>query len=384
MPVQPSKPDDKDNEALAAGAAGNQAMVVFILEGDRESATIPEVLIETVTATDFDVFAEDIPGSVAGSEAKTETVTSETAFTPVTEDDKSEVIKFDASDVKAALSTAEKGATPVAVNTDNVNKANVEPGDINETGQAAGEVMARTPITRTSQQHGSEDNDSESSKYGDPGPLENENDTAPVRGHKEKSYSETANVIREKAENADEPVAEAHIPLTEGIKPESYRADQQMRQTSLNAPVRAENLFEEMVSRIEMMQNEEKQAMTIQLKPDFLGKVALEIAMDAAGLHVRINAADGDVRSMINGQIAALIESLENKGIAVVEVEVAYTGIDNGAFKDSHGSHTQPENPRRFYHEADPVDGAAYYSALPYDLLDYYIDEGLSSVEYRA
>jgi len=134
-----------------------------------------------------------------------------------------------------------------------------------------------------------------------------------------------------------------------------------------------------------MMQNDTKSAMTIQLKPEFLGNVALEVAVDAAGLHVRINTEDSGVRSMINGQLAALIESLENKGIAVVEVEVAYTGIHYGAFQDpregqqqSSGQQQQTKN-----REANSTDGVAYYAAVT-DLMEYYLDTGVSSVEYRA
>ena len=87
---------------------------------------------------------------------------------------------------------------------------------------------------------------------------------------------------------------------------------------------------------------------------------------------------------MINGQINALIESLTNKGIEVVEVEVAYTGVDNGAFKDSHNDQTQSGRPKRSPRSDGIDDSAAYYAVLPPDILDYYLDEELSSVEYRA
>ena len=139
-----------------------------------------------------------------------------------------------------------------------------------------------------------------------------------------------------------------------------------------------------MVSRIETMQTDERRTMTIQLKPEFLGKVALEIAVDAAGLHVKISAADSDVRGMINNQINTLIESLTNKGIEVVEVEVAYTGIDNGDLRDSDNGRAKPESPRRSYRADRIEEGAAFYAALQLDPLEYYLEAGVSSVEYRA
>jgi flagellar hook-length control protein FliK len=106
--------------------------------------------------------------------------------------------------------------------------------------------------------------------------------------------------------------------------------------------------------------------------------------MDAAGLHVRINAANNDVRTMINGQLTALVESLQSKGIEVVEVEVAYTGVNNGAFKDSQEGQAHPDRPRRPYRAEKIEDGTAYYAALQFDTLEYYLDTEVSSVEYRA
>jgi len=157
-----------------------------------------------------------------------------------------------------------------------------------------------------------------------------------------------------------------------------------MKQAALSAPVKAENLFDEMVSRLESMKTDNQRVMTIQLKPEFLGKVALEIAMDAAGLHVKISAADSGVRTLINGQITALIESLENKGIGIVEVEVAYTGVDNGAFKENREGQEQPNGKRRPNRGIDQADAATYYTALPVNTLEYYLEAGVSSVEYRA
>jgi len=271
-----------------------------------------------------------------------------------------------AKDVKASVETKKTDATDTA--DENISKA--------------GEVTARMPVIRTSEQQENKENDTGFSKNGDLSPLENENDAKPVEGQKEKTYSETEKTAKDKPEAVSEPLGSA-LPITESIKPERFQANQQMKQAE-SAPVRTENLFDEMVSRIETMHAENQQTVTIQLKPEMLGKLALEIAMDAAGLHVKISAADSDVRTMINGQINALIESLENKGIEVVEVEVAYTGVDNGAFKDSHNNQAQSGHPKRSHRAAGIDEGTAYYAALPPDMLDYYLDEELSSVEYRA
>jgi len=259
-------------------------------------------------------------------------------------------------------------AKPVAVETNNIN--------------TAGEVTARMPEIRTTDtQENKESNEDEFSRNGNLSPLENKNDKTEKSGQENKLYK----AVEEAAQNKpEEPVNEIVAPLSDGIKPEQFKATQQM-QAATNAPVKAENLFQEMIDRVETMQSDTKSTMTIQLNPEFLGKVALEITTDAAGLHVKIDAQDSGVRGMINGQLTALIESLENKGIAVAEVEVIYTGINFGTHKETgednqgqQGSRNQARN-----REVNTKDAISYYTTLP-DLMDYYLDTGISSVEYSA
>ena len=399
----------EENDALAAGVMGYQNTIVFILEGDKESATTPEVIADTflidgVTGIDDataptkagtdaanaqteQAAANTEPKEVApGAEAAQETAitapeikaaveagsveTSETVMTPVT------------AETAEVVVTAETVNVKTATNTDKANVAETTEAGSKE-GNIEGEVTARRPVIRTSEQRENEENSSGFSNNGDLSPLENENDAVPVKGHKEKTYSDAEDTAKNTAGDAGEPVNNYQIPITENIKPERFQADQQMKRAA-DMPVKTENLFEEMVSRIETMHTESQQTVTIQLKPEVLGKVALEIAMDAAGLHVKINAANSDVRSMLNGQINALIESLENKGIEVVEVEVAYTGVDNGAFQETRKDQAQPERQRRSFRVDNIEENAAYYAALPYETLEYYLDAGVSSVEYRA
>ena len=382
LPAEARAPDDKTEDASSAGAAGNPAMVVFVLEGDRESTIFPETRIDTAAVS---TIPEDLQGRNTGADfdpgLARDSKPENTAASPpqFAGDVLKEAMNNGTPDVNAAENRAAANGLAAEV------AKKTEAPEINsgsETAGANGEVMARTPI-RTSQREGYEDNKSDSSAYGDPRPLENENDSAPVKGQKNKAFSDLVNNLRKTDESA-QPANNAPMPLAEGLKPEQFRADQQMRKELPDAPVKASNLFDEMVSRIDTMQSESRNAMTIQLKPEFLGKVALEIALDAAGLHVRINAENGDVRSVINGQINSLIESLQNKGIAVVEVEVAYTGIDNGAFKESRDRQAEPEHHRRRTGQVETIDSATYITALPYDMLDYYLDTEVSSVEYRA
>jgi flagellar hook-length control protein FliK len=219
--------------------------------------------------------------------------------------------------------------------------------------------------------------------------LENENDAALVKGYAQKTYAEIENSLKNTESATSQPAAEAVVmPLASGIEPEQIQASEQMKQAALSAPVRQENLFDEMVQRLEMMQTADQSKMMIQLKPSFLGSVTLQIAMDAQGLHVKISAADQAVRGMINGQINMLIESLENKNIAVAEVEVIYTGVDNGMsmMNSREGRYAQqPGQPKRTYAADKKADGAELYNTtFTSETHEYYLDIGVSTVEYRA
>ena len=351
--------EDNTDETLAAGIMVNlQNEVVFILEGDSKSAINTGLHIENNTEppeTNQIVIPEN---KEANPVINTEITTQSPEYAQVA----------DAVKAEAAMTK------PETANTETIN--------------ATGEVMARMPETRTQDSQNNKENNSGFFEKGNPSPLENENEKAQkVVGQKEKVYTDAAEAAKSAAEDKAEPAIVANEiapPLNESIKIVQFQATQQMAQAALNTPVKTENLFQEMISRVEMMQNDSKSTMTIQLNPEFLGKVALEVAVDAAGLHVKINAEDSGVRSMINGQLTTLIESLENKGIEVVEVEVAYTGLNYGSLKDPReGEHQQSRQQQSVRREVNSKDGVAYYAVMP-DLLDYYLDVGVSSMEFSA
>ena len=410
MPTPPDRPDKEETkgEELAAGVIGNPQEIVFILEGDKESATNLEPIVRI---PDAEPDTEQTARPVETGEPKTEVQNTDAnaAKAPEAAEQNTEVKQFAhyMNEVKTGenavitnetqtetkqveyVSTANTETAQKPVQENNEKQIEHDTGSKND--GVSGEVTARMPYMRTSERQEKEDNNSELSRDGDLSPLENENDKNRVKGQNSNTYSETAEAVRSTAEDKTEPVNVMNItpPPTEGLKVEQFRADQQIKQLMPEAPVKQSALFDEMISRIDEMQTESQHSMTIQLKPEFLGKVALEIAMDAAGLHVKINAEDSGIRSMINGQLNALIESLENKGIAVVEVEVVQTGVNYGKFQDPReGEQTSQQNkPRRGTREINAVDGAAYYyAALPVEVIDNYlnIDANLSTVEYSA
>ena len=372
--------DDGIYIASFAGVAGMLNEVNFILEGDKGFNTDPifasqavgQIADESLDLTEAVVVGEEV-----------QTTDFETVFETV-----------------ADLANAQAESSPVQTAIeDRVQKANAQASevlnDVSETDQT-GEVLARTPETAISKHSDmgrdyGEDNP-ESFENGGLSPLENENDNdesavgdASGKTKRSKAFSAAVETIRNAAGEQAQVAQPDMVPLSAGIKPEQFKATEQMAQAALSAPVEAGNLFDEMVSRIDMMRTESTQTMTIQLKPEFLGKVDLEIALNASGLHIKIIAEDQGVRSMVNSQINTLIESLTNKGIEVAEVEVSYTGFNNSELSQSRGEQTQPGRTGRQGHAGvNKQEDIAIDTALRPDAIDYYIDTGVSSVEYRA
>jgi flagellar hook-length control protein FliK len=341
--IRPEIPDEPD-ETLVAGVTNNQ-MVVSILEGDKESATTP------LTQT----FAAQTQEAV-----KPEQLTENMQVNPNGEnmEDKSAAIQKDIfADVLQQSELAAK----------------------------AGEVTARTPETGISEQRLNTEINSKSSEHGDLSPLENENDVAPVKEQKQSLNDMTQDKSRDK--EAEQPLnnIQAHM-SDEGIRPERLKAEEQLKSVALNPPVHVDNLFEEMIERVNLMKTETQNTMTIKLRPEFLGEVALELVSTAAGLAVKIEAANGDVRAMINSQVTALIESLEQKGIEVVEVEVTHTGVNIGAHNTGpHGEHGNSNGSRNNgYRRDQKPERIDLFAGLRIDVAEYYLDAGVSSMEFSA
>ena len=386
-PQEIQKPDD-DGIYIAsfAGMLGTLNDVTFILEGDKELITDTLMPIQA----SGQIAGEDILSTGIAQSAEAEQTADFAAA------------QIDAIDAEIA-SYAKDGESLIHAAADDLpatgqTKISELLGDGSEAAQTGG-IEARTPETIISEQsdmgRGSGDRNPESSENGGLSPLENENDNDKAlagdgtgKARRTKEFADTVEMIK-KANGEQTQGSQADIvpaPLSAGIKPEQFRAAEQMTQAALNAPVEAGNLFDEMVSRIDMMRTEDMQKMTIELKPEFLGKVDLEIALNASGLHIKINAEDHGVRSMVNSQINSLIESLTSKGIEVAEVEVSYTGFNSGEMPQSRGEQTQPDRTERQHGRTGghKIEEITIDAALRPDAIDYYIDTGVSSVEYRA
>jgi len=368
--------DERAGEEFAAGVMGSREQnVFFILEGDSETVDIIKIHAENNAE----------PPSVVPEEPEvviTEPENKQFELNPEAETAKSNVTLTGAEVVKAAEHVKETESA-----TANLAELNRIPN--------AGEAEARKPDIKVRDSQDNSNQENQKSTTGNLSPLENENDTSQVEGQSQFTESavaaiNSADAERDPAENTtdtQQPITgEIAPPVSNGIKAEQFTASQQIKSEAMYAPVKQENLFEEMISRVETMKSDQITSMKIQLNPEWLGNVALEVGLDAQGLHVRINAEDSGIRGMLNGQLTALIESLEEKGIEIANFEVLNTSIGYDTTKDPHesnGNRNQSRNRQRFAGEVDSKDGVAIYSTMS-EVQENYLDTGVSSVEYSA
>jgi hypothetical protein len=143
------------------------------------------------------------------------------------------------------------------------------------------------------------------------------------------------------AEDGGEKDASSSLPNSRPLElaPERVAADGALRDASAssNAPVSRENIIPEMIERLQIMATDGQKTMSIDLKPEFLGKVSMTLVSAPNGVSVKILADDPGVRSLINGEIVGIIERMSERGIRVSGVELSETGF-NGAELSAYGS----------------------------------------------
>jgi len=151
-------------------------------------------------------------------------------------------------------------------------------------------------------------------------------------------------------------------------------------------PFTPENLFEVMVERIVSLPGAEPH-MEISLKPDHLGKVHVELLLGPEGLTAKIIAGDEGVKNLLAAHINSLSETLAEKGIRVVNVEITYAALADKPFDQRQPDQRQAEQNEqaRAVSQINLPDNVIEWWDMAYDM-PLYTDggPGLSSVEYRA
>ena len=96
-------------------------------------------------------------------------------------------------------------------------------------------------------------------------------------------------------------------------------------------------MIEEMTEKISIMKNGEASAIKMQLVPNNLGKLVIQLSTDENALSARVYADTPKVKEMIEGQLEELKEALIDKGLTVESLEVFVGHEQDRALYQKHG-----------------------------------------------
>ena len=204
----------------------------------------------------------------------------------------------DASFAEVMNQAAEQNAQPdVTVNADNVQAdeivdtdASIQPGDAN----------VAEPVVEEAKQSGQFSSDNDGSNAENPAQRENEVHTADR--------------------------TDAHV--TEQTPAMVFTTDQILNESMVQAedtsylPIDTMDLIEQFAENVKVTVAENASSMEMQLNPENLGKVYLQISSEQGSVRAQIAASNEAVKAALEIQVAELRETLEQSGIKVDSIEV--------------------------------------------------------------
>lgn len=105
----------------------------------------------------------------------------------------------------------------------------------------------------------------------------------------------------------------------------------------------AQSVITQIVDAVKVTATQETSSMELQLQPENLGKVNLEVIAKDGAVTAKIVAENEAVKSVIENQITALKENLNNQGLKIeaVEVTVASHAFENGMNSENRNNNEQ-------------------------------------------
>ena len=168
------------------------------------------------------------------------------------------------------------------------------------------------------------------------------------------------------------------------ISPERVIAADQLSQAVETAPPQTatvETLYNTLIDSIYTASTSESKYMEIQLKPEFLGKVAIQLTLGDAGLEIKIKANDAGVKGLIADQLTQLTSSLNDKGVKVTNVDVVFANVADHSYDGSAPHQQQPHQSGRSSQSTSLGFGIGFTEELDAVTI---VDAGMASVEYKV
>lgn len=145
--------------------------------------------------------------------------------------------------------------------------------------------------------------------------------------------------------------------------------DNSTTQVQVKDQIDAKDLIQQIVQKTEVMSKSDGTEMKIQLKPDFLGKMTIQIAVDDGKVVAKIITSNEHVKNMLAANLDTLRQSLEANGMKVEKAEVnvqlyndggSFTGSDSNGYTLWSQQQQQGHANGRVYQDENFVPEEAY------------------------
>lgn len=133
------------------------------------------------------------------------------------------------------------------------------------------------------------------------------------------------------------------------------------------ATVDPQDLLEQIVKKVEMVNKAFNTEMKIQLKPEFLGRMVIKIAVEEGVVTARFITESHQVKHLLENNLGALRQNLESQGLKVDRTEVNVQLQNGGAFQgdDSGRQQMWQEYAERNSYNHLPYQAEGDYEAAP-------------------
>ncbi len=125
------------------------------------------------------------------------------------------------------------------------------------------------------------------------------------------------------------------------------------------------------IDKIQASADQGKQEFTVQLKPEYLGRLSIKLVMNSDGISAHIKTADLGAHGLISDQLNTLQQALKDKGINLVNMDVKYdaAAFDMSGFQQERQNWDWSGNKKsiRYAFSSDLPVGSLSYEAMTDD-----------------
>ena len=159
---------------------------------------------------------------------------------------------------------------------------------------------------------------------------------------------------------------------------------EEVMNTTTTQTVNGADVIKQIINSVKVTGNNVVQSMEIQLNPEHLGKVTLNVTSKSGVITAEIVAQNEQVKKAIESQINTLKDNFENQGIKIEAVEVTVQSHSFESGQNLKGNDSEQGKHSKGTRKAVRLEDFEEMSEESDELIDNLIQNENSSVEYTA